>query len=44
MLLDIDFDSENQDKIERHVKKLSDIQRERNVELIKAKELLSGGN
>ena len=43
VLLDIDFDAENQDDIVRTVKKLSDLMRERNIELSKAKELLCGG-
>ena len=43
ILLDIDFDAENQDDIVRTVKKLSDLMRERNIELSKAKELLCGG-
>ena len=43
VLLDIDFDAENQDEIVRTVKKLSDLMRERNIELSKAKELLCGG-
>ena len=40
VLLDIDFDAENQDDIVRTVKKLSDLMRERNIELSKAKEFL----
>ena len=43
MLLDIDCDVENQDDILRTVKKLSDLMRERNIELSQAKELLCGG-
>ena len=39
VLLDIDFDADNQDDILRIVKKLSDLMRERNIELFKAKEL-----
>ncbi len=35
-----DFDTENQDDIARTVKKLSDLMRERNIELSKWKELL----
>ena len=41
--MDIDFDVENQDDIVRTVKKLSDLMRERNIELSQAKELLYGG-
>ena len=37
VLLDIDFDAENQDYIVRAVKKLSDLIRERNIELSKLK-------
>ena len=43
VLIDIDFDAENQDDIVRTVKKLSDLMRERNIELSKAKEFLCGG-
>ena len=43
VLLDIDFEANNQDDIVRTVKKLSDLMRERNIELSKAKELLCGG-
>ena len=43
VLLDIDFDAENQDDIVRTIKKLSDLMHERNIELSKAKELLCGG-
>ena len=43
VLLDIDFNAEYQDDIVRTVRKLSDLMRERNIELSKAKELLSGG-
>ena len=43
VLLEIDFDAENQDEIMRTVKKLSDLMRERNIELSKAKVLLCGG-
>ena len=35
VLLDIDFDAENQDDIVRTIKKLSDLMRERNIELSK---------
>tara|TARA_A100001011_G_scaffold215771_1_gene223715 strand:- start:531 stop:800 length:270 start_codon:yes stop_codon:yes gene_type:complete len=42
VLLDIDFDAENQNDIVRTVKKLSDLMRERNIELSKAKELICG--
>ena len=42
VLLDIDFEAENQDHIVRTFKKLSDLIRERNIELSKAKELLCG--
>ena len=40
VLLDIDFNAEYQDDIVRTVRKLSDLMRERNIELSKAKELL----
>ena len=40
VLLEIDFDADNQDYIVRTVKKLSDLMRERNIELSQAKELL----
>ena len=40
VLLEIDFDADNQDDIVRTVKKLSDLMRERNIELSQAKELL----
>ena len=43
VLLDIDFDVENQDDIVRTVKKLSNLMHERNIELPQAKELLCGG-
>ena len=43
VLLDIDFDVEKQDKILRTIKKISDLMREINIELSKAKELLFGG-
>ena len=43
VLLDIDFDTEYQDDIVRTVIKLSDLMRERNIELSKAKELICGG-
>ena len=43
VLLDIDFNAEYQDDIVRTVRKLSDLMRERNIELSKAKELLCGG-
>ena len=43
VLLEIDFDAEYQDDIERAVKKLSYLMSERNIELSKAKELLCGG-
>ena len=43
VLLEIDFDADNQNDIVRTVKKLSDLMRERNIELSKAKELLCGG-
>ena len=43
VLLEIDFDADNQDDIVRTIKKLSDLMRERNIELSKAKELLCGG-
>ena len=43
VLLEIDFDADNQDDIVRTVKKLSDLMRERNIELSQAKELLCGG-
>ena len=39
VLLDIDFDAENQDDIVRTVKRLSDLMCERIIELSKAKEL-----
>ena len=39
VLLDIDFDAEYQDHIVRTIRKLSDLMRERNIELSKAKEL-----
>lgn len=39
-LFDINFDAENQDDIARTVKKLSELMRERNIELSKSKELL----
>ena len=43
VLLDIDFNIENQDDIVRTVKKLSNLMRERNIEISQAKELLCGG-
>ena len=43
VLLEIDFDVDNQDDIVRTVKKLSDHMREINFELSEAKELLCGG-
>ncbi len=43
VLLEIDFNAEYQDDIVRTVRKLSDLMRERNIELSKAKELLCGG-
>ena len=39
VLLDIDFDAKYQDDIKRTLKKLSDLMRERNIKLSKAKEL-----
>ena len=41
--MDIDFDAEYQDDIERDVKKISDLMRERNIRLSQEKELLHGG-
>jgi len=41
--LGIDFDAKYQDDIERTLKKLSDLMRERNIKLSKAKELPIGG-
>ena len=43
VLLDIDFDADNQDEIIRTVKRLSELMRERNIDLAKAKELICGG-
>ena len=43
VLLEIDFDADNQDEIVRTVKKLSDLIRERNIELSLTKELLCRG-
>lgn len=43
VLLDIDFDADNQDEIVRTVKRLSELMRERNIDLAKAKELICGG-
>ena len=43
VLLDIDFEVENQDDIVRTINNLSKIMRERNIELSHAKELLYGG-
>ena len=43
VLLDFDFDVQNQDDIVRTVKKLSDLMRERNIQLLEAKGLLCGG-
>ena len=37
--MDIDFGTENQDDIVRTIKKLSDLIRERNIELSKAKRI-----
>ena len=42
VLLDIDFDADNQDEIVRTVKRLSELMRERNIDLAKAKELICG--
>ncbi len=39
----IDFDAEYQDDIVRTIRKISDLMRERNIELSKAKEFLCGG-
>ena len=41
--MDIDFDADNQDEIVRTVKRLSELMRERNIDLAKAKELICGG-
>ena len=43
VLLEIDFDADNQVDIVRTVKKLSELMRERNIELSQSKELLCGG-
>ena len=43
VLLDIDFNAEYQDDIVRTVRKLSDLMRERNIELSKTKELFCWG-
>tara|TARA_B100001093_G_scaffold232387_1_gene222791 strand:+ start:35 stop:553 length:519 start_codon:yes stop_codon:yes gene_type:complete len=43
VLLEIDFDADNQDNILRTVKKLSDLMRERNIVLSQPKELICGG-
>ena len=43
VLLEIDFDADNQDDIVRTFKKLSYLIHERNLELSQAKELLCGG-
>ena len=43
VLLEIDYDVENQDDIVRTAKKLSDLMRERNIELSQAKELVLEG-
>ncbi len=43
VLLDIDFEADNQDEIVRTVKRLSDIMLERNIDLANAKELICGG-
>ena len=43
VLLDIDFEADNQDEIVRTVKRLSELMRERNIDLAKAKELICGG-
>ena len=43
VLLDIDFDADNQDEIVRTVKRLSELMRERNIDLTKAKELICVG-
>ena len=42
VLLEIDFDADIQDDIVRTFKKLSDLMRERNIELSQAKELFGG--
>ena len=42
VLLEIDFYADNQDDIMRTVKKLSDLMRERNIELSQEKELFFG--
>ena len=43
VLLDIDFEADNQDEIVRTVKRLSELMRERNIDLTKAKELICVG-
>ena len=43
VLLDIDFEADNQDEIVRTVKRLSELMRERNIDLARAKELICGG-
>ena len=42
VLLDIDFNAEYQDDIVRTVRKISELMRERNIELPRAKEILCG--
>ena len=42
-MIGIDFDAEYQDDIVRTIRNLSDLMRERNIELPKSKELLCGG-
>ena len=42
VLLDIDFDVDNQDEIIRTIKRLSELMHERNFDLAKAKELICG--
>ena len=41
--MDIDFDADNQGEIVRTVKKLKELVRERNINLVKAKELIFVG-
>ena len=41
--MDIDFAADNQDEIVRTVKRLSELMRERNIDLTKAKELICVG-
>ena len=43
ILLDIDFDAENQDVIISTEKKIEKLMQERNIDLAKAKELICGG-